>query len=156
MNTCDNISFSVFYRSGLPAFRSGMLSKCFYGFLHAICTSSMNYSHALFPGRVTKEGYQTAIAGIFARLFVKSNMKVLRVWQAASKFGADLCHKIGPQISRLSGDLCACVWFTGGKQAQSSSKFRVQNRKPIGINRNGRTSSAMPAMRECSADANHT
>jgi hypothetical protein len=156
MNTCDNILFSDFYRSDLSADRREGLSKSLYRFLHAICTSSMNYSHALFPGRVSKEGYQTAIAGIFARLFVKSNMKVLRVWQRASKTGADLCHKIGPQISRLSGDLCACVWFTGGKQAHSSSIFRFQSRKPISINRNGRTSSAKPAMRQCSADANHT
>jgi hypothetical protein len=156
MNICDNISFSGFYRSGLPADGPGMLSKSFYSFLHAICTSSMNYSHAPFPGRVSKEGYQTAIAGTFARLFVKGNLKVLRVWQAASKTGADLYHKMGPQISRLSGDLCACVWFTGGKQAQGSSIFRLQNRKPISIDRNGRTSSAKPAMRDCSADANHT
>jgi hypothetical protein len=156
MNICDNISFSGFYRSDLPAFRLGWVSKSFYGFLHAICTSSMNYSHALFPGRASKERYHTAMGGTFARLFAKSNMTVLRVWQRASKTSACLCHKIGPQISRLSGDLCACVWFTGGKQAHSSSKFRIQNRKPISANRNGRTSSAKPAMRECSVGANHT
>jgi hypothetical protein len=156
MNICDNILFSGFYRNDPLADRLGRLSKNFYGFLHAICTSSMNYSQALFPGRVSKEGYQTAIAGTSARLFAKSSMKVFRVWQRASKTGANLCHKIGPQISRLSGDLCACVRFTGGKQAHSSSIFRLQIRKPISIDRNGRTSSATPAMRDCPDDANHT
>ena len=156
MNTCDNILFSDFKTTDLPSDRMERLSKNLYGFLHAICTSSMNYSHALFPGRVSKEGYQTAIAGTFARLFGKCSMTVLRVWQKASKTHACLYHKMGPQISRLSGDLCACVKFSGGKQAHSSSIFRFQNRKPISANRNGRTSSANPAMRDCSVGANHT
>lgn len=156
MNTYDNISFSGFYRSDLPADLLEGLSRSFYGFFHAICTTSMSYSHALFPGRAFKDGYHSATVGTFTRLFVKSNLTVLRVWQATSKIGADLCHKIWPQISRLTDELCACVWFTGGKQAQSSSQFRLQNRKPISVSRNGRTSSAMPAMQDCSADANHT
>ena len=99
MNICDNILFSGFYRNDPLADRLGRLSKSFYGFLHAICTSSMNYSQALFPGRVSKEEYHAAIAGTFTRLFVKSNLKVLRVWQLASKTGVGLCHKIWPQIS---------------------------------------------------------